>query len=216
MVAWRAAPASPAKQMRFRSPIVGTIQSYLRPRAAGANRPLLAWIGLPDAPSYQQRHASSSRGEAGADDVTAASRHRRPQDPTLLGGQSRLRGCPRWPGLRAPAQADSTVAILGSPDSVELSSMVSTVKKSHARTPCAWARRNVLQLIPVHRGAGSRPGGSPRPLRRDRDAETPQLADRVSAISVHKSILPPSSHARRRVSQWQVSARHSNSSYFSV
>jgi hypothetical protein len=34
---------------------------------------------------------------------------------------------------------------------------VSTVKKSQARTPEAWARRNVVQDAPVRRGAGSTP-----------------------------------------------------------
>ncbi len=38
-----------------------------------------------------------------------------------------------------------------------LSRIVSTVKKSHATIPSAWARRNCVQLGPVRRGAGPRP-----------------------------------------------------------
>src|SRR5712671_3722435 len=40
---------------------------------------------------------------------------------------------------------------------IRLSPTVSTVKKSHARTPAAWERRNWVQLEPLRLGAGPRP-----------------------------------------------------------
>jgi hypothetical protein len=51
-----------------RSPISGTIRSYLRPLAAGANRPFLAWIVTPTEPPREPR--------SGEGRVTSAARRR--------------------------------------------------------------------------------------------------------------------------------------------
>jgi len=37
---------------------------------------------------------------------------------------------------------------------IRVSPTVSTVKKSHAKTPAAWERRNSVQLGPLRLGAG--------------------------------------------------------------
>jgi hypothetical protein len=53
----------------------------------------------------------------------------------------------------------STSSLLGAQNNTYsvLRRIVSTVNKSHATIPSAWARRNCVQVGPVRRGAGPRP-----------------------------------------------------------